>query len=119
MTSRKHQSKRNPLVRFIRGVLRLFRVIFAPKKRQIGSLPYKQIDLPQVELDRRQPTSDLAQRQPKLELSQPELDLRSAGQFITVGELFEQIKWQLPSETVVRAEISEPSTSQPYDVSRN
>jgi hypothetical protein len=114
MKSRKHQRlKRNPLVRFIRGVFRLFRVIFKPKHRNLRSLQDKQSDLSQVELDRRQPIPGIEQRN-------LELDFRQRGQFITVGELFEQIKWQMPAETVDRANISGLSIKPQFDdVSRN
>ena len=132
MKSRKHhQLKRNPLVRFIRGVFRLLRVILKPKNRNLRSLQDNQSALPQLELDRQQPIPEIKQRnlepqQPTLEIKQrnlePQLELNRDGQeqFITVGELFEQIKWQIPAETVIQTNISGLSTkSQSYDVSRN
>jgi hypothetical protein len=122
MKSRKHyQLKKNPLVRFIRGVFRLLRVVFKPKNRNLRSLQHKQSesDLPQVRSDRQQQAPDLEPQNLELEQQPIALDLHHQGQFITVGELFEQIKWQISPETVIQTNISEQRAHQPYDVSRN
>jgi hypothetical protein len=116
--------KRNPLVRFIRGVFRLLRVILKPKNSKLRSLHYEQNDLPQVGS---QPQPILAVKEQYLELQrnlepEQELDLDSdrPEQFISVGKLFEQIKWQIPTETTIQTNPSDLSTKpQPYDVSRN
>ena len=117
MNSRKHrQLKRNPLVRFIRGVFRLLRVIFKPKNRNLRSLQVQQKDLPQVEL-RQQVAPEI---QPEHLSPKPlKLDRDQQEQFITVGELFEQIKWQIPAETVIQTNISDLKIPQSYDPSRN
>jgi hypothetical protein len=112
-----HHLKRNPLVRFIRGVFRLLRVILKPKNRNLRSVRYEQSDLPQVE-SLRQPILDVKQQ--SLELVQPDLERDRQEQFITVGELFEQIKWQIPTENTIQSKISDLNNqSQSYDVSRN
>jgi|GEM_PF-5822866 len=119
MNSRKHrQLKRNPLVRFIRGILRLLRVIIKPKNRHLRSLQEQQSNLPQVELQQ-QVRPEIKQRtlEPEQKL---ELNRDRQEQFITVGELFEQIKWQLPTETVIQTNIPDlRENSQSYDPSRN
>jgi hypothetical protein len=130
--NRKHrQLKRNPLVRFIRGVFRLLRVILKPKNRNLRSLQEQQSDLPQVELqqsvrpkikhqnlDSQQlPTLEIKQR--TLDPQQLELNHDRQEPFITVGELFDQIKWQLPAETVIQTNTSDLRAHQSYDPSRN
>ena len=135
MNSRKHrQLKRNPLVRFIRGILRLLRVIIKPKNRHLRSLQEQQSNLPQVELQQqvrpeiKQRTLEPEQPQVRPEIKQRtlepeqqlELNRDRQEQFITVGELFEQIKWQLPTETVIQTNIPDlRENSQSYDPSRN
>ncbi len=118
-SQKRDRLKRNPLVRFIRGVFRLFRVIIKPKNRNLRSLQYEQSDLnlDRVESQRR----SMPETQQSLELEkQLDLDCDLQEHFITVGELFEQIKWQIPAETTIQTNISDLSTkSQSYDVSRN
>ena len=123
MKSRKHhQLKRNPLVRFIRGIFRLLRVILKPKNRNLRSLQYERNDLSQLEA--RQPIPDLEQQSIELEQRNIglELDLDRSQQEhpISVGELFEQIKWQIPTETTIQTNTSDLSRKhQSYDASRN
>jgi hypothetical protein len=111
MKSRKHhQLKKNPLVRFIRGVLRLLRVLFKPQNRQLRAIEQEQRHLRRVELA----------QTIELERQHIELERQERARLITVGELFEQIKWQIPSDTTIQAHISEPGeVTQAYDVSRN
>jgi hypothetical protein len=118
MKSRKHnQLKRNPLVRFIRGVFRLLRVILKPKNRNLRSLQYERSDLPQEE-PQQQPTLDVKQH--RVEPQQLDSDLDRQDNPITVGELFEQIKWQISTETTIQANTSYLNKKpQSYDVSRN
>jgi hypothetical protein len=99
MKSRKHRKlKRNPIVRFIRGVFRLFRVLFRPK-RTIARL-----DLPRPEVI-----------EERIEVSSFEQD-----RLVTVGELLERVKWQSPPPTTTQKEFTSNSRiSRPHDVSRN
>lgn len=122
MKSRKHtQLKRHPLVRFIRGIFRLFRVLIKPKQQKFRAVRDERIDdrqkleiaTPQLKLE--SPQLEIAT--PQLEREAPALDLdrSDADRLITVGALFAQIKWQFPSET-----ISDPRmNSRTHDVSRN
>ncbi|WP_309742071.1 MULTISPECIES: hypothetical protein [unclassified Chamaesiphon] len=107
MKSRKHNRlKKNPLVRFIRGVVRLLRVLFRPQNRQLRAIEQEQRHLRRVELEQ-----ELVLERQNIELEQQE-----RARLITVGELLEQIKWQTPSETIIQAaDLVAPA----YDVSRN
>ncbi|WP_310412781.1 hypothetical protein, partial [Chamaesiphon sp. OTE_8_metabat_110] len=54
MKSRKHHRlKKNPLVRFMRGVVRLLRVLFKPQNRQLREIEQEQRHLRRVELEQR------------------------------------------------------------------
>jgi hypothetical protein len=103
MKSRKHSKlKRHPLVRFIRGIFRLFRIIFKPKKSLRRSDRYHQ---------------EFTEESLQLDLA-TEVD-RYPDNLITVGELFSTVKWQLP-EPIILEPLPEPITTiQSYDVSRN
>jgi hypothetical protein len=105
MSSNKHRKlKRNPIVRFIRGVFRLFRVLFRPKQDVAGRLEAQAQAIALIN----------AQHQAELE------ELRAAqAQWITVGELFEQVKWQ-SAPASMQQEVATSSRVDPaYDVSRN
>jgi hypothetical protein len=107
MKSRRHNRlKKNPLVRFIRGVLRLLRVLFQPQNRQLRQIEQEQRHLRRVELE----------QELVLDRQNLELERQERVRLITVGELLEQIKWQSPSETTIQAsDLVTPA----YDVSRN
>ncbi len=94
MSTHKHRKlKRHPIVRFIRGMFRLFRVLFRPK-RTIA----------------------------RLELPRP-VAIESASfdrdRLITVGEVFGSIKWQSLPPTVQKEFTSNSRIPRPQDVSRN
>lgn len=110
MKSRKHSKlKRNPLVRFIRGIFRLIRVLFRPKKQQQQSIH----DDRQARL-----AAELA-RQEEL-ARQLELEHRERERLITVGALFDRVKWQVPEVTTIQEQVLDLSAvGRPYDVSRN
>jgi hypothetical protein len=98
------RQKRHPLIRFVRGIVRLFKVIFRPKQKNLKSPEDYQHELRMAELDRRR----------------RELEDRDREQLITVGELFKRVKWQTPQSTIVSGNV--PVTSaipQARDVSRN
>lgn len=110
MKSRKHSKlKKHPLVRFIRGIFRLFRVISRPKK-SLYRAEYRQNF-----------TEESLEIEPKLEPIRENAELidRNRANSITVRELFSQVKWQSQQETIP-VESSDPVTVlQAYDVSRN
>lgn len=106
MKTSNRQPKKSALVRFFRGVLRLFKVLVAPKRKNLKSEADYQQELRVAELERRQ----------------REFEARQKEQFITVGELLDKIKWQMPQEpkTTIQEPVSEPSeNSRIFDVSRN
>lgn len=98
MKSRKHRKlKRHPIVRFIRGVFRLFRVLFGSKRRM--------------------PTLDL--HIPTLDLEIPAAIKESnfdRDQLITVGELLGRVKWQSPSPNIQKEATS---TARSQNAARN
>lgn len=101
MKSRKHSKlKRHPIVRFIRGIFRLFRVIARPKKSLSRATEYRQNF-----------TEESLELEPMPEVVEPIAQHRAAS--ITVGELFLQVKWQLP------ASPNSVTRIQTHDVSRN
>jgi transposase len=105
MSSNKHRKlKRNPIVRFIRGVFRLFRVLFRPKQDVTGRLEAKAQAIALIN----------AQHQAELD------ELRAEqAQWITVGELFEQVKWQSAPASIQKEVATNSRVDPAYDVSRN
>ena len=97
MTSRKHRKlKRHPIVRFIRGVFRLFRVLFG-SKRTIARL-----DPPRpVEIEDR--------------IAESSFD---RDRLITVGELLGRVKWQ-SSPPSIQKEAASTSTARSQNAARN
>jgi hypothetical protein len=85
MKTRNHQPKKSALVRFFRGILRLFKVLVKPKRKNLKSEEDYQQELRVAELERRQ----------------REVEARQREQLITVGELFDRVKWQVPSSTTL------------------
>jgi hypothetical protein len=103
MNSNKHRKlKRNPIVRFIRGVFRLFRVLFRPKQ-DIAKLEARAQEIARVNA-----------------LRQAELDEISAAQArsVTVGELFAQVQWQ-SAPASIQKEVATGLLVPAHDVSRN
>jgi cobalamin-dependent methionine synthase I len=128
---RQNQLKKNPFVRFLRIVYKSFKIIFKKKpdprifeerRRALQALDaQKALDerLAQEALDAQKALNErLAQEalnaQQELEARQKELERQHREQFMTVGELLEKVKWQLPQVKAV--EVSAPPE---YDVSLN
>jgi hypothetical protein len=119
MKNRKHSKlKRTPIVRFIRGIFRLWRAIFRPKSRNIRAIPDDRSEQTRLESAQRQ--SELAQQQIELKRQQVDLDRQARERLITVGDLFDRVKWQVPEATILQEHRPEASRiARPYDVSRN
>ena len=98
MSTHKHRKlKRHPIVRFIRGVFRLFRVLFRPKRT------LARLELPRpVAIEER--------------IEAPSFD---RDKLVTVGELLGRVKWQSPPPTIQQEFTSNSRISRPQDVSRN
>ncbi len=121
-------------MRFLRIVYRSFKIIFRKKpdprileeKRRVQEAldAQKALDKRRVQealdaqqaLDEHRAQEALAIQQ-ALEARQKELEERHREQFITVGELLERVKWQLPQAKAV--EVLEVSVPPEYDVSLN
>jgi formate dehydrogenase maturation protein FdhE len=128
---RQNKLKKNPFVRFLRIVYRAFRIIVRKKpdprileerRRALEALDaQKALEARRVQealdaqkaLDERRAQEALNAQQ-ELEARQKELERQHNEQFITVGELLERVKWQLPQAKAV--EVTAPPE---YDVSLN
>ncbi len=97
------KSKRSPLVRFFRGIVRLFKVLLKPKRKNLKSADDYQQELRVAELERRN-----REAQERLEREAQELQRE---QLITVGALFERVKWQAPQSTVMSEKPLDTSVS--------
>jgi hypothetical protein len=98
MSTHKHRKlKRHPIVRFIRGIFRLFRVLFRPKRT----------------IARLQQTQPMTIEPASFDRSFDE------DRLVTVGDLLGSIKWQSPPPTVQKDFTSNSRISRPQDVSRN
>lgn len=87
--------KKSALVRFFRGVFRLIKVLFAPKRKNIKSAEDYQHELRSAELDRRQRQAQ--EQASNIVIEQPQ------EQLLTVGEMFGQVKWKDSSSTALGA----------------
>jgi hypothetical protein len=113
---RSNKMRKNPFVRFLRIVYRSFKIIFRKKpdprifeerRRALEALDAQKAREEQL-------AREAAARQRELERQQQELATREKDQFMTVGELLEKIKWQLPKE-----KVAEVNARPEYDVSLN
>jgi hypothetical protein len=109
--SNDRRPKRSPFVRFVRGVLRLFKVLFRPKQKNLKSAEDYQHELRIAELDR---------RQRQIEEQQHEIEAQQQEQLVTVGEMFKRVKWQdSPSTVLGKKPLDVGMTARNRDVSLN
>jgi hypothetical protein len=113
---RQNKSRKNPFVRFLRVVYKAFKIIFHKKpdprifeerRRALEALDA------QKALDERR-AQEASNAKKELEARQRERERQEKEQFLTVGELLERVKWQLPKEKAL--EVKAPAE---YDVSLN
>jgi hypothetical protein len=100
-SNRQNKPRKSPFVRFLRGIVRLFKVVFGAKRKHLKSPEDYQQELRLAELGRRERESE------------QKLSEQAAEQFLTVGELFERVKWQGD-----RATISQLTTIDPIQSTR-
>jgi hypothetical protein len=121
-SNRQNKSRKSPFVRFLRGIVRLFKVVFGAKRKNLKSPEDYQQELRLAELGRRERESEeLGRRERKSEeqsrqqltIASEQASEKAAEQFITVGELFERVKWQGD-----RAMISQLTTIDPVQSTR-
>jgi hypothetical protein len=120
-SQRQNKARRHPLVRFLRGIVRLFKVVFGTKSKQrnLKSPEDFQQELRVAELDRRDRVAE-SRTSEQLITVRETLESQSSEQLITVGEIFNRVKWQQPNATIFSEQKSVVSTiARPLDVSRN
>ncbi len=118
MKSRKHSKlKRHPIVRFIRGIFRLFRVISRPKKSLYRAEYRQSFTEESLELEPKLESQLESQLEPIRENA--ELITPNRVNLITVGDLFAQVKWQSQQATMPAKSTDAFPVIQAYDVSRN
>lgn len=88
------QLRKHPFVRFIRGVIRLLRVLFRPSKNSA-----REIELQRLRVIKAQ-EQELAER------------------YITVSNLFDRVEWQFIAPLEIEVPQSKAGTRQ-HDVSLN
>jgi hypothetical protein len=99
MKSRKHlKLKRNPLVRFIRGIFRLLQVLLRPTKSHRRQAP--------IAVNSLEDLNNIATHS------------FDQDQLITVGELLDRVKWQSP-QINIQPKISISNDARTQDFSRN
>jgi hypothetical protein len=99
MKSRKHlKLKRNPFVRFIRGIFRLLRVLLRPTKSNHRQAP--------IAVNSLEDLNNIAAHS------------FDRDQLITVGELLDRVKWQSP-QINIQPKISISNDARTQDFSRN
>jgi hypothetical protein len=117
MNGQQRQPKKHPLIRLIRGILRLARQIFGSRKlsqselAEIERARQQRLELKRLELDR---SRQLAAQQQVAAEREREL----AEQYITVGALLDRIEWKF-AETVIDIPADKQSELRPLDLSRN
>ncbi len=112
MNGRKRSKlKKHPLIRLIRGILRLVRVLFSPKKPIVKSLARSasdkqtSFDLLPAELPQNTTARQIA-RDP-IEHSAPEISTQDPL-IETIGEVLGRVRWQIPptiAPTVTPAKV--------------
>jgi HD-like signal output (HDOD) protein len=117
MNGQQHRPKRHPLIRLIRGILRLARHIFSSRRlnqnelAEIERARQERLEFKRLELERsRQQAAEqqvLAERERKF-----------AERYITVGALLDRVEWKFP-ETVIDIPAAKKSEIRPLDLSRN
>jgi hypothetical protein len=120
-SQRQNKARRHPLVRFLRGIVRLFKVVFGTKSKQrnLKSPEDFQQELRVAELDRRDRVAE-SRTSEQLITVRETLESQSSEQLITVGEIFNRVKWQQPNATIFSEQKLVVSTiARPLDVSRN
>jgi hypothetical protein len=109
--------KKHPLIRLIRGVLRLARLVFGSRKlsqtdlAQIDRARQERLEFQRVELERSR--IQAAQQQ---ELAERDREL--AERYITVGALLDRVAWKFP-ETIIDIPADKQVEIRPLDLSRN
>ncbi len=109
--------RKHPIIRLIRGILRLARLVFGARKlsqndlAQIDRARQERLEFQRVELEH----SRIQETQQR-ELAEREREL--AEQYITVGALLDRVEWKFP-ETIIDIPAAKQAEIRPLDLSRN
>jgi hypothetical protein len=109
--------KKHPLIRLIRGILRLARHVFTARRMSQSELAeierarQERLEFKRLELER----SRLQEAQ---QLKREERDRELAEKYITVGALLDRVEWKF-SETIIDVPADKKAEIRPLDLSRN
>jgi hypothetical protein len=108
--------KKHPLIRLMRGIVRLIRVIFRPARSNARLSPTELAQIERIELERAQ--IELAQIKHNQILAEESREL--AERYLTVGELFDRVQWQFSPPKDLGTDVSTTKIkSLTHDVSLN
>jgi hypothetical protein len=131
---RRKNSKRNLLVRFIRWVYKSLDTLFKRKKSTFRSLDRHKISAQDRDISPRSAPlvnqaheRDISPRSAPLPNQAHERDIsrsaqsanRANEQLITVGELFDRVRWQFSEEDIQANILNLNNIPRPHDVSNN
>ncbi len=118
--------KKHPLIRLIRGIVRLMRVIFSPAKpnRRLPEIVHPVIDPAAIErAERERAELERAKIAERAELERQQLiaarERELAEKYITVGALLDRVQWKFPEPLVLDVPAATKLDIVPSDVSRN
>jgi hypothetical protein len=146
MSTHKHRKlKRHPIVRFIRGVFRLFRILFKPKRTisrldlshpaaieaRIEAISFDRdpvitearieatsIDRDSLVVEERIEATNIDRHQLVTEEISKVASV-DRDQLVTVGDIFARIKWQAPPPQIQKEFTSNSMLFKPNNASRN
>jgi hypothetical protein len=112
------KTRKHPLIRLIRGILRLARLVFGSRRAsqselaQIERARQERLEFKRVELERAR--LQAAQQQERVAR-----DRELAEKYITVGALLDRVQWQFPEPMLLDIPAETKAEIRPLDVSRN
>jgi hypothetical protein len=109
--------KKHPLIRLIRGILRLVRQIFG--SRRLSQQELAEIERARQErLEFKRVEQERSRLQAIQQREQEEHDRELAERYITVGALLDRVEWKFP-ETIIDVPADKKAEIRPLDLSRN
>jgi hypothetical protein len=102
MSNRRYQQlRKNPLVQLIRRIYKFLNNLFQPRRRLPNTTHHQSFSDEQIDLD--------LFPVPELEIPEPP----KSNEFITIGELFEQVKWQVPEIEIRKPVVKQQRVAKP------
>jgi hypothetical protein len=111
------KTKKHPLIRLIRGIMRLARRVFSSRKlsqtelAEIERARQERLEFKRVELER-------SRLQAIQQQERADRDRDLAEKYITVGALLDRVEWKFP-ETIIDVPADKKAEIRPLDLSRN